>query len=118
MIYLVYLRKARLAKGYSQQDMADYLGISRQAYNNYENDARSPDFETLLKIGEYLGVSLDYLIRGVTGDGVDTDDVLEYREMLHKDKRYGVLLSASKKLTTSDLDAVIHIVESMGDGND
>ena len=59
MMNLVNARKA-LKK--TQQEMADYLGISRQAYSNYENGKREPDYETLLKLGEYLNCSIDYLL--------------------------------------------------------
>lgn len=46
----------------TQQDLADYLGISRQAYSNYESSKRQPDYETLLKLGEYFNCSVDYLL--------------------------------------------------------
>ena len=59
MMNLVNARKA-LKK--TQQEMADYLGISRQAYSNYETGKREPDYETLLKLGEYLVCSIDYLL--------------------------------------------------------
>lgn len=56
------LVNARKAKGKTQQEVADYLGISRQAYSNYEAGKREPDFETLLKLGEYFDCSVDYLL--------------------------------------------------------
>lgn len=59
-----YLKKLRIEKGISQQVVADYLEITRQAYSNYENGNRSPDNETLLKLGEFFGVSVDTLLRG------------------------------------------------------
>ena len=46
----------------TQQNVADYLGISRVAYTNYENDKREPDIKTLIKIADYFSVSLDELI--------------------------------------------------------
>lgn len=58
------LRFLRQEKKVSQQDLADYLKITRQAYNNYETGKREPDYETLLKLGEYFNVSVDYLVRG------------------------------------------------------
>lgn len=108
------MRKLRKDKNMTMKQLGQIIGVSESTISLYENGKREPDYETMLKIAEVFDVSLDYLIRGVAGDGVDTDDVIAYREMLHKDKRYGILLSASKKLTTKDLDAVIHIVESMG----
>jgi transcriptional regulator with XRE-family HTH domain len=47
---------------FTQQEIADYLGISRQAYSNYESGKREPDYETLLKLGEYFNCSIDYLL--------------------------------------------------------
>ena len=46
----------------TQQQVADYLGISRQAYSNYESGKREPDYEPLLKLGEYFNCSIDYLL--------------------------------------------------------
>lgn len=58
------LKNLRTKKGVSQQIVADYLEITRQAYSNYENGNRDPDNETLLKLAEYFEVSVDYLLRG------------------------------------------------------
>lgn len=60
------LKELRSAKKVSQQIVADYLGITRQAYCNYENGNRDPDNETLLKLAEYFDVSTDSLLRGTT----------------------------------------------------
>lgn len=59
-----HLKELRNAKGVSQQIVADFLGISRQAYSNYENGNREPDFESLLKLGEFFDCSVDYILRG------------------------------------------------------
>lgn len=56
------LKYLRTLKKVSQQDLADYLNITRQAYNYYENGKRQPDYETLLKIGEYFNVTIDDLL--------------------------------------------------------
>ena len=58
------LKELRLSKGLSQQVVADYLEITRQAYSNYENGNRNPDNETLLKLSEFFNVSVDHLLRG------------------------------------------------------
>lgn len=56
---LEFLRKQ---KKYTHQDMADKLGITRQAYSNYENGKREPDYDTLEKIADLFGVNVDYLL--------------------------------------------------------
>ncbi|MCX2854239.1 MULTISPECIES: helix-turn-helix domain-containing protein [Bacillus] len=57
------LKKIRKLK-YSQQEMADFLGITRQGYGKYETGKAEPDLATLNKISDILGVSTDYLIKG------------------------------------------------------
>ncbi len=59
-----HLKKLRQDRDLTQQHIAAYLGITRQAYSNYENGSRLPDIETLLKLGEYFQVSIDTLLRG------------------------------------------------------
>jgi transcriptional regulator with XRE-family HTH domain len=62
------LKKLRIDKKLSQQHMADFLGITRQGYGKYENsdekNSSQPDFETLKKLSDFFGVSIDYLILG------------------------------------------------------
>lgn len=53
------LRKKRNA---TQQTIADYVGLTRSAYSNIENDNRDPDTKTLLKLADYFNVSVDYLL--------------------------------------------------------
>ena len=37
------LRKARLARGYTQQQVADAIGITKSTYCGYETNKRKPD---------------------------------------------------------------------------
>lgn len=56
------LKELRKNLKIKQQDIADYLKISRQAYSHYENGQRQPTPETLQKLADYFGVSVDYLL--------------------------------------------------------
>ncbi len=56
------LRKLRVDKDLTQQDMADFLGITRPAYTAYESGRRQPDNETLSKLADFFTVSVDYLL--------------------------------------------------------
>lgn len=56
------LKAARLARRFSQQQMADELGISRSAYAGYEIKRRSPSIELLQKLATVLQVSVDDLL--------------------------------------------------------
>ncbi|MGI6649547.1 MAG: helix-turn-helix domain-containing protein [Bacillota bacterium] len=56
------LEKLRTDKNLTHQQIADFLGVTRQAYGNYENGKREPDFETVKKLADFFGVSVDYLL--------------------------------------------------------
>ena len=64
--YIIYtmkqVKKLRIEHGYTQQEMANLLNISYQAYAHYENGRREPSIDTLVRISEYLDVSLDELL--------------------------------------------------------
>ena len=46
----------------TQAEIADNLNIKRATYARYENNLTKPDFDTLEKLANYFGCSIDYLI--------------------------------------------------------
>ena len=58
------LRSLRKSKGISMKKLGEYLGVSEGAISQYETGKREADYETVLKIAEYFGVTVDYLLRG------------------------------------------------------
>ncbi len=58
------LKKIRKDRNLTQQEMADKLGISRQAISNWENDKNLPDIEMLIIMAQTFDVTLDELILG------------------------------------------------------
>ena len=56
---LNFIRKSR---GYTAQQMADYLSMGLRAYRNYESGYRFPSADALIKIADKLDVSIDYLL--------------------------------------------------------
>lgn len=60
--YLKRLKELRLAKGISQKEIAEYLGITTAAYSLYERGNREPNLTILKKIAEYYKVSMDDLL--------------------------------------------------------
>ncbi len=101
-----HLKELRQAKGVSQQTVGDYLDITRQAYSNYENDNRDPDNETLLKLAEFFGVSVDALLRGnATLPAKQGEDILDKVDVAF----YGEY----KALTDDDKETVRDMVRIM-----
>ena len=56
------LRTARMNSGLTQLKMAESLGIALRTYQHYEEGSRSPSLELLVRIGDILDVSIDYLL--------------------------------------------------------
>ena len=50
--------------GYSQEYVAENLGVSRQAVSKWETDLSSPDTENLIKLAELLNTSVQFLATG------------------------------------------------------
>lgn len=58
------IKKLRDSRGLTQEQIANELGISRQAVSNWENDRNLPDIEMLISISTTFDISLDELILG------------------------------------------------------
>ena len=56
------LRELRKENGYTIEQFADMVGISKSTLGYYENDKRMPDIEILARIANVLNVNADYLI--------------------------------------------------------
>ncbi|MBM7636003.1 helix-turn-helix transcriptional regulator [Streptococcus saliviloxodontae] len=60
------IKSLRAKHKITQQEMAEQLGLSRQAISNWENDRNLPDIEMLILISKHYDISLDELILGET----------------------------------------------------
>ncbi|MCI5702773.1 MAG: helix-turn-helix domain-containing protein [Erysipelotrichaceae bacterium] len=56
------IKKARLAKGLSQLELANLMNVTDATICNYERGTRKASIDKLLVIAENLDVSLDYLV--------------------------------------------------------
>ena len=57
------LMALRKKGGMSQEELADQLGVSRQAISRWELGTTLPDAPNLLKLSDLFSVSVDYLLR-------------------------------------------------------
>ena len=56
------LKEIRKARGISQVKMAMDLNVSQNPVSRYETGAREADYAMLIRIADYFGVSIDYLL--------------------------------------------------------
>ena len=63
------LSKLRKENNYTQEQLADVLGVSRQSVSKWEGNITYPETDKLIRISELFDCSLDYLLK----DAVETD---------------------------------------------
>lgn len=89
------LREERIAQNLTQEDMAKKLGITRQAYGNYETGKRDVDSQTLVNIVKILNVSSDYLLGLSTTKSFDYNlqtEVIEIKDWTDEEKELAKII--------------------------
>lgn len=56
------LREMRMKRNFTQQRLADTIGVALRSYQCYETGTRTPNYDLLVLIADTLDVSLDYLL--------------------------------------------------------
>lgn len=74
------LMRLRRQKGWSQEELADKLDVTRQAVSRWEGAQTYPDLPKLLQIGEIFDVSLDYLLKNEIEEAHTVSVVEEHKE--------------------------------------
>ena len=57
-----YLRKQR---GLSQEELADKIGVSRQAVSKWESEQSTPDLDKIIVMSDLFEVTTDYILKGI-----------------------------------------------------
>ena len=63
MILADKIAELRKKNGWSQEELAGQLGVSRQSVSKWESASSIPDLDKILKMSEVFGVSTDYLLK-------------------------------------------------------
>ena len=56
------IRNLRIDNSHTQQQIADYLNIKQNTYSQYETGALNYPVDILMKLADFYGVSVDYLL--------------------------------------------------------
>lgn len=70
------IQQLRKEKGISQDQLANEVGVSRQAVSKWESQQSLPDLEKIIILSEYFSVSTDYLIKGTEEEKKDTTTII------------------------------------------
>ena len=67
------LKLMRSRKGMTQEEVAEQVGVSRQAVAKWEKGDTLPDIESCIKLADLFGVPLDMLVRGLKDEEMNAD---------------------------------------------
>ena len=76
MIFADKIIEERKKNGWSQEELANKLGVSRQAVSKWESAGSIPDLQRILQMSELFGVTTDYLLK----DEIEEEPLNEYTE--------------------------------------
>ncbi len=74
MNYTKRLYDLRIDNDYRQEDVANFLNITKQAYGMYENGKRNLPIEYLIKLSDFYGVSTDFILN-LTNNPKKAEDI-------------------------------------------
>lgn len=91
--------KYRKLKGYSQEDIANSLNVSRQTVSKWETNQSTPDFNKIVPLCKLFGISADELLDDVNNEIKSDNSVKEESVADNKDnvvrKKFALLMSIS-----------------------
>lgn len=86
MVFSEKLQILRKNKGLTQEELAEKLGVSRQAVAKWESSLVYPDIYNLIQISNLMNVSVDYLVKDQdcavnisTEEQTDIDELIDFR---------------------------------------
>lgn len=83
------IKRYRIRLGLSQEELADRIFVTRQSVSNWENGRTYPDLQSLLRLSDLFGLSLDELIKGDIETMKEEINKLEIQKM----NRWGGILA-------------------------
>ncbi len=109
--------RMRKKNGWSQEELAEKMSVSRQAVSKWEGAQTIPDLEKILMLGELFGVTTDYLLKdeienedytdGVSNPGIRKMTLMEANEYLELREK------ASKRIAIATLLCIVSIFPSL-----
>ena len=97
------------------KQLGEVMGLAESTISQYENGKRQPDYETLLRLGEYFGVSVGYIlgIEEKTPLVNDDEELNELLETLKTRPECRMLFQLSKDATKEEVEKAIRIIEAL-----
>jgi transcriptional regulator with XRE-family HTH domain len=109
------VRKLRKERGWSQDELGRQVGIHGRHVGKYEIGRAMPNADTVVKIADVLGVSIDYLLRDELEEGSVPGAALRDRELLRHFEAVERMGEDDRRVVTSLIDAYVkkHQIEDV-----
>lgn len=102
------LRELRISRGISQKDLAKYFGMSSGNLCDWEKGRSEPDIAGLIRLANFFGESIDYLVGRVD------EDMMENSQPVSRAKQR--LIYLIRTLSDKNVKVLISIAEVMRSG--
>ncbi|MDD3340888.1 MAG: helix-turn-helix transcriptional regulator [Bacilli bacterium] len=87
------LQKLRKERGYSQEDLADVIGVSRQAVSKWESGTSYPETEKLIELSKLFSISLDEFLKEEKKEEKPVIDPIIEKQFLTFYKKFSIMIS-------------------------
>lgn len=107
MILAEKIIKLRKQNGWSQEELAVQMNVSRQSVSKWESMSSIPDLDKIIKLSQLFGVTTDYLLKDELDEDVALEPIVDYPDDEHKkvhitldeaNKYMELMADASKKI--------------------
>lgn len=99
--------KLRDAKGLKDADVAKGTGITKSTFSDWKNGRSAPKNEKMIKIANFLGVSVEYLTTGEQKEGDPKyyldEEAADIAQEIYENKDLRLLFDASRNAKPEDL---------------
>ncbi len=114
------IQSLRKQKGMSQEELADAVGVSRQAVSKWESEQATPDLDKVVIMSDIFEVTTDYLLKGIepvsTPDHKTMADVIDQKVLTKKNGTRAktilkwVLIGAGAVITIDLISMIIYFI--------
>ena len=106
------LKKLRIEKKLTQEELAQATGLSRSAIGMYESGSREPNFETLEILADFFNVDMNTLLdRSQSSQGYYLNpEAAKMAQELYDNPGMRILFDAAKNVSAEDLKAAAELI--------
>lgn len=108
---MLQMRKIRKQRNMTMRELGAAVGVSESSISLYETGKNEPDIQTISKIADVLGVSIDTLLGHE--ESVPEDEVMALRDQLRRDPNTRLLFDAARNANPEHIRAAAEMLKAL-----